>query len=94
MRIFYAQQLCSATTRDGETCPAASGSHRFPYERITTWLKRVFGIDMQRCPNCGASELKIISAILGRPVIEKILTHLGLDPQPPPGGRARRAAQD
>ena len=32
-------------------------------------LKRVFDIDMQHCPNCGASELKIISAILGRPVI-------------------------
>jgi len=29
-------------------------------------------------------ELKIIAAILERPVIEKILTHLGLDPQPPP----------
>jgi hypothetical protein len=38
---------------------------------------------MQHCPNCGAGELKIIAAILERPVIEKILTHLGLDPQPP-----------
>jgi len=27
-------------------------------------------------------------------VIEKILTHLGLDPQPPPRGRAREARQD
>ncbi|HOM13674.1 MAG TPA: transposase [Rubrivivax sp.] len=34
---------------------------------------------------------KIIAAILERPVIEKILAHLGLDPQPRPGaGRARR----
>jgi hypothetical protein len=40
-------------------------------------LKRVFDIDMQRCPNCGAWELKIIAAILERPMIEKILTHLG-----------------
>ena len=94
MRIFYAQQLCSATTRDGETCPAASGSHRFPYERITTWLKRVFGIDMQRCPNCGGGERQIIAAILQRPVVEKILTHLGLGPQPPPRGRARETGQD
>ena len=37
----------------------------------------------QHCPNCGG-EFKIIAAILERPVIEKILTHLGLDPQPPP----------
>jgi hypothetical protein len=40
-------------------------------------LKRVFDIDMQHCPNCGGGELKIIAAILERPVIEKILSHLG-----------------
>ena len=35
-----------------------------PVQRIS-WarlLKRVFDIDMQRCPNCGAGELKIIAA--------------------------------
>jgi len=57
-------------------------------------LERVFDIDMQHCPNCGGGELKIIAAILQRPVIEKILSHLGLDPQPPPKGRAREAGQD
>ena len=57
-------------------------------------LKRMFDIDMQHCPNCGTGELKIIAAILERPVIEKILSHLGLDPQPPPGGRTREAVQD
>ena len=41
-----------------------------------------------------SAELKIIAAILERPVIEKILTHLGLDPQPPPKGRAREAGHD
>jgi hypothetical protein len=35
-----------------------------------------------------------LPAILERPVIEKILTHLGLDPQPPPRGRAHEAGQD
>jgi hypothetical protein len=38
--------------------------------------------------NCGAGDLKIIAAILERPVIEKILIQLGLDAQPPPKGRA------
>ncbi len=38
--------------------------------------------------------IKIIAAILERPVIQKILSHLGLDPQPPPRGRAREAGQD
>ncbi|BAO83844.1 hypothetical protein SMCB_1616 [Serpentinimonas maccroryi] len=65
--------------------------HRISWARL---LKRVFDIDMQHCPNCEAGELKIIAAILERPVIEKILTHLGLDPQPPPRGRAREAGQD
>jgi hypothetical protein len=46
-------------------------------------------IDMQHCPNCRGGELEIIAAILERPGIEKILTHLGLDPQPPPMAPAR-----
>ena len=54
-------------------------------------LKLSFDIDMQHCPNCGAGELKIIAAILECPVIQKILSHLGLDSQPPPKGRAREA---
>jgi hypothetical protein len=41
-----------------------------------------------------AGALKIIAALLARPVIEKILTQLGLDPQPPPKGRAREAGHD
>ncbi len=40
-------------------------------------LKRVFDLDLEHGPNCGG-ELKIIAAILEAPVIEKILTHLGL----------------
>ncbi len=48
---------------------------------------------MHQCPNCGAGELKIIAAILDRLVIEKFLTHLGLDPQPPSRARAREVVQ-
>ena len=51
-------------------------------------LKRVFEIDMEHCPNC-SGELKIIAAILERPVIEKILTHLGLQARAPPRAPAR-----
>ena len=61
--------------------------------RLARLLKRVPGIDMQHCPNCGG-ELKMIAAILERPVIEKTLSHLGLDPQLPPRGRVREAGQD
>jgi len=51
-------------------------------------LKRVLEIDMAHCPNCGG-QLKIIAAILEQPVIEKILTHLGLQARAPPRAPAR-----
>jgi len=46
---------------------------------------------MRHCPNYGAGELKIIAAILERPVIEKILTHQGVQAQPPARVQAREA---
>ncbi len=52
-------------------------------------LRRVFDIDMQHCPNGGAGQLRIIAAIVQRAAIEKILSHLGLQPCPPPRTRAR-----
>jgi hypothetical protein len=54
-------------------------------------LKRVFDLDLEHCPNCGG-ELKIIAAILEAPVIEKILTHLGLQARAPPRAPARGQA--
>jgi hypothetical protein len=75
---------------DCEVETAQARPHRIGWAQL---LKRVFDIDMHTCPNCGGGELKIIAAILERPVIEKILTHLGLDPQPPPRGRAREVGQ-
>jgi len=57
-------------------------------------LKRVVDFGMQHCPNYSAGELKVIAAILERPVIEKMLSHLGLGWQPLPGGRARVAWDD
>ena len=54
-------------------------------------LKRVFDLDLKHCPNCGG-ELKIIAAILEQPVIENILTHLGLQARAPPRAPARGQA--
>ena len=79
----------AAATAECENETARARPARISWARL---LKRVFDIDMQRCPNCGAGELRIIAAILERPVIEKILAHVGLDPQPPPKGRAREPA--
>ena len=66
--------------------PAAARPGRIGWAGL---LKRVFDIGVRHCPKCGGGEFKIIAAILDRPVIEKILRHLGLDPQPPPRAPAR-----
>jgi len=59
--------------------------------KATQVLKRVFDLDLEHCPNCGG-ELKIIAAILEAPVIEKILTHLGLQARAPLRAPARGQA--
>ena len=51
-------------------------------------LKRVFDIDVEHCPHCGA-KLKIIAAIEEPGVIAKILAHLGLPTRAPPRAPAR-----
>jgi ribosomal protein S27AE len=72
----------------GDAQPVQARAQHIGWARL---LKRVFDIDLRRCPSCGAGELKIIAAILERAAIEKILTHLGLDPRPPPRGRGSEA---
>jgi len=68
-------------------CEATCAHHR-PVRLSWVKLKRVFEIDVERCPNC-SGELENIAAILERPVIEKIPTHLGLEARAPPCAPAR-----
>ena len=98
------EKACEAVAASAcEAEPIQVRSGRISWARL---LKRVFDIDMHTCPNCGGGELKIIAAILERPVIAKILTHLGLSPDTnspvdclclakgPAAGRARPARLD
>ena len=72
-------------------CEANCAHHRPVRLSWAKLLKRVFDLDLEHCPNCGG-ELKIIAAILEAPVIEKILTHLGLQARAPPRVPARGQA--
>ena len=72
-------------------CEANCAHHRPVRLSWAKLLKRVFDLDLEHCPNCGG-ELKIIAAILEAPVIEKILTHLGLQARAPPRAPARGQA--
>jgi hypothetical protein len=71
----------------GSNC-AHHGPVRLSWAKL---LKLVFEIDMEHCPNCGG-ELKIIAAILQASVIQRILTHLGLQARAPPRAPARGQA--
>ena len=68
-------------------CEANCAHHRPVRLSWAKLLKRVFDLELEHCPNCGG-DLKIIAAILEQPVIEKILTHLGLQARAPPRGSA------
>jgi hypothetical protein len=87
----HATEGAVASVGEREAVQGHARPHRIGWARL---LKRVFDIDMQHCPHCGAGELKIIAAILERPAIEKIRAHLGIDPQPPHRRAARGAGQD
>ena len=72
-------------------CEANCAHHRPVRLSWARLLKRVFELDLEHGPNCGG-ELKIIAAILETPVIDKILTHLGLQARAPPRAAARAQA--
>ncbi len=69
-------------------CEATCAHHRPARLSWAKLHKRVFEIDIEHRPNCGG-ELKIIAAILEQPVIEKILTHPGMQARAPPCAPAR-----
>ena len=73
-----------ATGKPEQTASEPGCAHGRP-ARIS-WarlLKRVFEVDLEHCPNC-VGQLKILAAILEASVIERILTHLGLQARAPP----------
>ena len=45
-------------------------------------MRYAFGYELLRCPRCGG-KMKLLSCILDRASIRKILTHRGLSPEPP-----------
>lgn len=66
--------------QQGIEAEARPVSSRFDWERL---LKRVFAIDMERCPRCQQGTLRIISALTYQPIIPRLLK----------GCRARRRAE-
>jgi hypothetical protein len=63
-----------------------TGSPRWSWAQL---LKRVFALDMARCPFCQQGSLRIIAALTRREVIRKLLEYLKLAAAPPPIALAR-----
>jgi len=51
-------------------------------------MKRTFAIDVLICDHCGGPR-RLIALLTDGLVVRKILTHLGLDTEPPPLAPAR-----
>jgi hypothetical protein len=63
-----------------------TGSPRWSWARL---LKRVFAVDMARCPWCPQGLLRLIAAITHGQGSRKTLRHLQLAADPPPIALAR-----
>ncbi len=70
-------------------CASSSSSSRYSW---TDLLRRVFGIDVLRCPACG-SRRRLIALITDPGVVRRILRHLELPSEPPPVAAARPPPQ-
>jgi len=75
----------SNASNASDAVPHSPASVRISWARL---LKRVFEIDIERCPHCGGN-VKIIAAILESGAITKILDHLGLPARVPPRSPAK-----
>ena len=68
-----------------DTDKPPTSKYRISWARL---LKRVFDIDVTKCPDCGG-QVRVIAAILLNKVIVKILAHMQLATEPPPLAPAR-----
>ena len=50
-------------------------------------------IDVTKCSDCGG-EVKVIAVIFEISVIQKILSHVGIEPHPPPQAPAQTTIWD
>ena len=67
---------------DGESKKEVGEADKARGMRWAQRLKRIFGIDVEKCPKC-QGKIKIIASIEDPKVITRILDHLGLDSEPP-----------
>ena len=87
-QVVPQEPVAAAQPAPSAECEASCEHHHPVWLSWAKLLRRVFDLDLAHCPNCGG-ELKSIAAILQAQVIEKVLTHLGLQARAPPCAPAR-----
>ena len=95
----YSGVLAPNSRYPSRIIPGKTGAHikqekienEVPTLQRGSWAKllaRVFMIDVTRCAQCGG-EVKVIAVICESSITSKILSSVGLNPQPPPQAPAR-----
>ena len=75
------QPAATGVSASVEDPPKSAPEQSAGAQRWAELLARVFGIDMQKCADCG-SPLKIVSAIVEPTAVRTILTYLSLPDKP------------
>ena len=74
----------------GESSASDSQASRLSWAEL---LRRVFEVDVLKCPRCGGGRMKIIATVTDPGVVRKILECIGLPARPPPVPPAREREQ-
>ena len=80
--------VVAAVTSPAETLPAPTSPDHGSGSRWANLMRRAFGFDVLACPRCGG-RLRLIALLDASVVTERILRHLGLPAEVPPGRPAR-----
>ena len=77
----------AAPPQRGDAPPSPTPARRWRWADL---LRRVFAVDVLRCPNCGG-RMRVLATIDDPDVVRRILAHLGLagGDGPPTGNRCR-----
>jgi Putative transposase len=92
-RVVAYGRDAAASSLDAETPRARCEPPRHERQRWVALMKRAFGFDVLSCVRCGG-RMRLLTVVLERAAIRKVLVHLGLPLEPPDGASTRGPPED